>query len=64
VQERTTTSSPRAAMAVAIVCTAMITAVMGLQASFHRVLEQRLVLGDAHPRLAQWIGRVDRRPRA
>jgi glutathione S-transferase len=31
---------------------------------FHRVLEERLVLGDAHPRLAQWIGRVDRRPRA
>ncbi len=31
---------------------------------FHRVLVERQPLGDDHPRLAEWIRRVDRRPRA
>ena len=31
---------------------------------FHRVLEERLRLDGAHPRLADWIRRVDERPRA
>ena len=31
---------------------------------FHRVLEEYQPLGDAHPRLAEWIARVDARPRA
>lgn len=31
---------------------------------FHRVLEEHQRLGDDHPRLAAWIERVDRRPRA
>ena len=31
---------------------------------FHRILEQHQQLGDDHPRLADWIRRVDRRPRA
>jgi len=31
---------------------------------FHRVLEDYQPLGDAHPRLAEWIARVDALPRA
>ena len=31
---------------------------------FHRVLEDYQPLGDSHPRLAEWIGRVDAHPRA
>jgi glutathione S-transferase len=31
---------------------------------FHRVLDDFQVLGDDRPRLAAWIERVDRRPRA
>ena len=31
---------------------------------FHRVLEGYQQLGDDHPRLAAWIARVDKRPRA
>jgi glutathione S-transferase len=31
---------------------------------FHRVLEAHQGLGDDHPRLAEWIERVDARPRA
>ena len=31
---------------------------------FHRVLEEYQPLGDAHPRLAAWIARVDAHPRA
>jgi glutathione S-transferase len=31
---------------------------------FHRVLEDHQPLGDDHPRLADWIARVDARPRA
>ncbi len=31
---------------------------------FHQVLIQRMPLGDDHPRLTDWIRRVDRRPRA
>jgi maleylpyruvate isomerase len=31
---------------------------------FHRVLEDHQPLGDAHPRLAEWIERVDAHPRA
>lgn len=31
---------------------------------FHRVLEEYQPLGDDHPRLADWIARVDERPRA
>jgi glutathione S-transferase len=31
---------------------------------FHRVLEEYQPLGDDHPRLADWIARVDARPRA
>ena len=31
---------------------------------FHRVLEDYQPLGDSHPRLAEWIERVDARPRA
>ena len=31
---------------------------------FHRVLEDHQQLGDDHPRLADWIERVDARPRA
>ncbi len=31
---------------------------------FHRVLDDYQQLGDEHPRLADWIRRVDRRPRA
>ena len=30
---------------------------------FHRVLEQHQRLGDEHPRLADWIARVDALPR-
>jgi glutathione S-transferase len=30
---------------------------------FHRVLAERLALDGGHPRLADWIERVDRRPR-
>ena len=30
---------------------------------FHRVLEERLRLDGGHPRLAEWIRRVDERPR-
>ena len=30
---------------------------------FHRVLDDYQQLGDGHPRLADWIRRVDRRPR-
>jgi glutathione S-transferase len=31
---------------------------------FHRVLEEYQPLGDDHPRVADWIARVDARPRA
>ena len=31
---------------------------------FHRVLDEYQPLGDAHPRLAEWIVRVDAHPRA
>jgi glutathione S-transferase len=31
---------------------------------FHRVLADWLPIGDRHPRLAAWVERVDRRPRA
>lgn len=31
---------------------------------FHKVLVERLPIGDAHPRLAAWVERVDARPRA
>ena len=31
---------------------------------FHRVLDEYQPLGDAHPRLAEWIARVDAQPRA
>ena len=31
---------------------------------FHRVLEDHMALGDEHPRLRDWIARVDQRPRA
>ncbi|MEA2271789.1 MAG: hypothetical protein QOI98_497, partial [Solirubrobacteraceae bacterium] len=31
---------------------------------FHRVLEEQMPLGDACPRLRDWIHRVDARPRA
>jgi maleylacetoacetate isomerase len=31
---------------------------------FHRVLEDHMPLGDGHPRLRDWIARVDERPRA
>jgi glutathione S-transferase len=31
---------------------------------FHRVLHERMPLGPGHARLAQWIARVDERPRA
>ncbi len=31
---------------------------------FHRILEEQLALGGGHPRLAAWIERVDKRPRA
>jgi maleylacetoacetate isomerase len=31
---------------------------------FHRVLDEYQPLGDAHPRLAEWIARVDAHPRA
>ena len=31
---------------------------------FHRILDDFQALGDDHPRLAAWIERVDRRPRA
>jgi glutathione S-transferase len=31
---------------------------------FHRILEEHQRLGDHHPRLADWIRRVDERPRA
>jgi glutathione S-transferase len=31
---------------------------------FHRILERYQRLGDDHPRLEEWIRRVDRRPRA
>jgi len=31
---------------------------------FHRVLEDYQRLGDSHPRLAEWIARVDANPRA
>jgi glutathione S-transferase len=31
---------------------------------FHRILEEHQQLGDRHPRLADWIARVDQRPRA
>jgi glutathione S-transferase len=31
---------------------------------FHRVLDDYQQLGDGHPRLTEWIRRVDRRPRA
>jgi glutathione S-transferase len=31
---------------------------------FHRILEEHQRLGDDHPRLADWIRRVDERPRA
>jgi glutathione S-transferase len=31
---------------------------------FHRILEEHQPLGDAHPRLAAWIDRVNERPRA
>jgi glutathione S-transferase len=31
---------------------------------FHRVLDEYQQLGDDHPRLADWIRRVDQRPRA
>jgi len=30
---------------------------------FHRILEEHQPLGDGHPRLAEWIRRVDQRPR-
>jgi glutathione S-transferase len=30
---------------------------------FHRILEEHQPLGDGHPRLADWIRRVDQRPR-
>jgi glutathione S-transferase len=30
---------------------------------FHRILEEHQPLGDGHPRLADWIRRVDERPR-
>jgi glutathione S-transferase len=33
------------------------------QELFHRILEERQQLGAAHPRLADWIRRVDGRPR-
>jgi glutathione S-transferase len=31
---------------------------------FHRILEEHQQLGDGHSRLADWIRRVDERPRA
>ena len=31
---------------------------------FHRILEEHLRLDDAHPRLSDWIDRVNERPRA
>jgi glutathione S-transferase len=31
---------------------------------FHRILDEHQRLGDGHPRLADWIERVDARPRA
>jgi maleylpyruvate isomerase len=31
---------------------------------FHRILEEHQPLGDTHPRLTDWIRRVDERPRA
>jgi glutathione S-transferase len=31
---------------------------------FHRILDERQQLGDDHPRLADWIRRVNERPRA
>jgi glutathione S-transferase len=31
---------------------------------FHRILEENLRLDDAHPRLSDWIDRVNERPRA
>jgi glutathione S-transferase len=31
---------------------------------FHRILDEHQQLGESHPRLADWIRRVDRRPRA
>jgi glutathione S-transferase len=31
---------------------------------FHRILEEHQPLGDGHPRLADWIRRIDERPRA
>jgi glutathione S-transferase len=31
---------------------------------FHLILERHQPLGDRHPRLADWIDRVDARPRA
>lgn len=31
---------------------------------FHRVLVERLPIGEGHPRLAAWVERVDARPRA
>jgi glutathione S-transferase len=31
---------------------------------FHRVLDEYQLLGDDHPRLQDWIRRVDERPRA
>ena len=30
---------------------------------FHLILEEHLALGDGHPRLRDWIGRVNDRPR-
>lgn len=32
--------------------------------TFHRILDEHQRLGDGHPRLADWIRRVDARPRA
>jgi glutathione S-transferase len=32
--------------------------------AFHRILDEHLQLGDAHPRLSGWIQRVHARPRA
>jgi glutathione S-transferase len=31
---------------------------------FHRILDEHLQSGDAHPRISAWIDRVDARPRA
>ena len=31
---------------------------------FHRVLVEHQPLGDGHPRLEDWVRRVDTRPRA